>query len=131
MRTNLVADTLTMIRNACAVGKLHVDVIKSRINLDILEILKQEDYISNLKVLEAQMPKLIRVYLKYDSEGKSAIIGLKFISKPSLKKYVRYSRIPRVLNGLGSAILSTSKGILVDKQAREMKVGGEVLLFVW
>lgn len=131
MRTDLVADTLTMIRNAAAAKKENVDVIKSKLNVSILEILQREGYISNLKTLESQMPKLIRVYLRYDSQGKSVITGLKRISKPSLKKYVKWDRIPKVLNGLGLAIVSTSKGILTDEQARSAKAGGEVLLYIW
>lgn len=131
MRTDLIADVLTMIRNAAAVKKENVDVIKSKQGLSILEILQREGYISNLKTLDSQMPKLIRVYLKYDSEGKSAISGLRRISKSSLRKYVSFRRIPKVLNGLGLAILTTSRGIVTDLQAREMKIGGEVILYVW
>lgn len=131
MRTDLIADTLTMIRNAAAAKKEHVDVIKSKLNVSILEILQREGYISNLKTLDSQMPKLIRVYLRYDSQGSSVISGLKRISKPSLKRYVKWDKIPKVLNGLGLAIVSTSKGILTDEQARSAKAGGEVLLYIW
>ena len=131
MRTDLVADTLTRIRNACAVKAEKADVIKTKLNLAILEILKREDYISNLKVLESQMPKLIRVYLKYDSSGKSAISGLKRISRSGLRRYVGCKKIPRVLNGLGLAILTTAKGVITNKEARKAGVGGEILAFVW
>jgi len=131
MRTDLVADSLTMIRNGCRAKKDSVDIIKSNFNMVILELLKKEGYISNLKVLETQMPKRIRVYLKYDSQGESVILGLKRISRPGLKRYVGAKKIPRVLRGLGTAIISTSKGILSDKEAREKKAGGEVVLFVW
>ncbi|MBU2541878.1 MAG: 30S ribosomal protein S8 [Candidatus Omnitrophica bacterium] len=131
MRTDLVADTLTVIRNAYMIKKETVDVIKNNLILSILEILKRENYISNLKVLEGQTPKLIRVYLKYDSEGKSAIIGLERVSKSSLRRYVHAKRIPKVLNGLGLAILTTSKGVVTNKEAREMKIGGEIILSVW
>ena len=131
MRTDLVADTLTMIRNAAAAKKESVDVINSKMNLAILQILQNEGYISNLKTLDSQMPKLVRVYLRYDSQGKSIITGLKRISKPGLKKYVKADRMPKVLNGLGLAIISTSKGILTNEKAREDKIGGEVLLYVW
>ncbi len=131
MRTDLVADTLTMIRNAAAAKKESVDVINSKMNLAILEILQNEGYISNLKTLDSQMPKLVRVYLRYDSQGKSVITGLKRVSKPGLKKYVKADRMPKVLNGLGLAIISTSKGIITNEKAREVKLGGEVLLYVW
>lgn len=131
MRTDLVADTLTMIRNAAAAKKESVDVINSKMNLAILEILQNEGYISNLKTLDGQMPKLVRVYLRYDSQGKSVITGLKRVSKPGLKKYVKADRMPKVLNGLGLAIISTSRGIVTNEKAREDKIGGEVLLYVW
>ncbi|MEW6008917.1 MAG: 30S ribosomal protein S8 [Candidatus Omnitrophota bacterium] len=131
MRTDLISDTFTVIRNASIVNKESVDVIKSKTVLAILEILKREGYIRNLKVLDTQNPKLIRVYLEYSSEGKPAISGLHRISKSSLRTYVNSKRIPKVLNGLGLAIISTSKGLLTDKQAREMKIGGEVIGFVW
>ncbi len=131
MRTDLVADTLTVIRNAYMVKKETADVIKSKLALAILDILKREGYISNFKVLDSQSPKLIRVYLKYDAEGKSAIIGLERISKPSLKKYVHAKRIPKVLNGLGLAIISTSQGVLTNKEAKEKKIGGEFIVAVW
>lgn len=131
MRTDLVADTLTMIRNAAAAKKESVDVINSKMNLAILEILQNEGYISNLKTLDSQMPKLVRVYLRYDSQGKPVITGLKRVSKPGLKKYVKADRMPKVLNGLGLAIISTSRGIITNEKAREDKIGGEVLLYVW
>ncbi len=131
MRTDLIADTFTVIRNASRVNKESVDVIKSKLVLEILEILKREGYIRNLKTLDTQNPKLIRVYLEYSPEGKPAISGLRRISKSSLRIYVSCKRIPKVLNGLGLAIISTSKGLVTDKQAREMKIGGEVLGYVW
>jgi small subunit ribosomal protein S8 len=131
MRTDLIADSLTVIRNASMVRKEKADIIKSKFNLALLEILQREGYIANFKVLDTQVPKLIRVYLKYDSQGKSAISGLQRISRPGLKRYCSATRIPKVLNGLGLAILSTSKGILTDTQARAQKAGGELLVFVW
>jgi small subunit ribosomal protein S8 len=131
MRTDLISDTLTMIRNASRVRKENTDVPKSKLNLAILEILKREGYISNLKVLDSQKLKLIRVYLSYDNQGKPAISGLKRISKPGLRRYVGKDKIPHVLNGLGIAIISTSRGIVSDKEARQLNTGGEVLLYAW
>lgn len=131
MRTDLIADTLTLIRNACMAHKEKVDIFNSKFNLVLLEILQREGYITNFKVLETQTPKLVRVYLKYDAQGKSVISGLERISRPGLKTYVAASKIPKVLNGLGLAILSTSKGILTDSEARTQKAGGELMAFVW
>lgn len=131
MRTDLVADALTIVRNGLAVKKESVDIIKSKLNLAIIEILKREDYLANFKILETHMPKLIRVYLKYDYQGNPAISGLKRISKSSLRRYVGWRKMPRVLNGLGLAIVSTPKGVISNIEAKKEKVGGEVLAFVW
>ena len=127
-KTDPVADFLTHIRNATRAKKEHVDVLRSKMNNEILEIMKREGYISDFKPLEAS--RKVRVYLKYSS-NRSVIKNLKKVSKPGLRVYTAYSKIPSVLRGLGVAIISTSKGIMTNKEARELKVGGEILCYIW
>ncbi|MBS5037566.1 MAG: 30S ribosomal protein S8 [Fusobacterium sp.] len=128
--TDPIADMLTRIRNANAVMHEKVDVPYSNLKLTIAKILKDEGYIANYKVITDGNVKNIRVYLKY--AGKERVIkGLKRISKPGRRVYAPVDELPRVLSGLGIAIVSTSKGIVTDRVARQENVGGEILAFVW
>ena len=128
--TDPIADMLTRIRNANAVMHEKVDIPHSTLKDKIAEILKEEGYIANYKVVTDGNKKSIRVYLKYD--GKDRIIkGIKRISKPGRRVYSSVEEMPRVLSGLGIAIVSTSKGIVTDRVARRENVGGEILAFVW
>lgn len=129
--TDPIADMLTRVRNANAVMHEKVDIPHSKMKERIVEILKEQGYISNFKIVTDEgNKKNIRVYLKY--AGKERVIkGLKRISKPGRRVYSSVDDMPRVLSGLGIAIVSTSKGIVTDKVARAEKVGGEVLAFVW
>ena len=128
--TDPIADMLTRIRNANAVMHEKVDVPHSNLKDRLAEILKEEGYIANYKVVTDGNKKNIRVYLKYD--GKERVIkGIKRISKPGRRVYSSVEHMPRVLSGLGIAIVSTSKGIVTDRVARRENVGGEILAFVW
>lgn len=128
--TDPIADMLTRIRNANAVMHEKVDVPHSTLKERLAEILKEEGYIANYKVVTDGNKKSIRVYLKYD--GKDRVIkGIKRISKPGRRVYSSVEDMPRVLSGLGIAIVSTSKGIVTDRVARRENVGGEILAFVW
>ena len=128
--TDPIADMLTRIRNANAVMHEKVDVPHSTLKEKLADILKEEGYIANYKVVTDGNKKSIRVYLKYD--GKDRVIkGIKRISKPGRRVYSSVEDMPRVLSGLGIAIVSTSKGIVTDKVARRENVGGEILAFVW
>ena len=128
--TDPIADMLTRIRNANAVMHEKVDVPHSNLKDRLAEILKEEGYIANYKVVTDGNKKNIRVYLKYD--GKERVIkGIKRISKPGRRVYSSVEETPRVLSGLGIAIVSTSKGIVTDRVARRENVGGEILAFVW
>lgn len=128
--TDPIADMLTRVRNANAVMHEKVDVPHSKMKERIAEILKEQGYISNFKIVTEGNNKNIRIYLKYT--GKERVIkGIKRISKPGRRVYSSVEDMPRVLSGLGIAIVSTSKGIITDKVARAEKVGGEILAFVW
>ena len=128
--TDPIADMLTRIRNANAVMHEKVDVPHSNLKDRLAEILKEEGYIANYKVVTDGNKKNIRVYLKYD--GKERVIkGIKRISKPGRRVYSSVEDMPRVLSGLGIAIVSTSKGIVTDRVARRENVGGEILAFIW
>lgn len=129
-RTDLIADTLTMIRNAIMAKKENVDIPASKSMSSILDILKTENYIDNFKLIEDKKQGLLRVYLKYLS-GKSAIKSIKRISRPGLRVYVKKDKIPNVLRGHGLAIVSTSKGIVTNKKAKELGLGGEVIAYIW
>jgi len=131
MSTNyLIADVFTIIRNATMAKKDSVDVPASNFVQRVLEILKKENYIENYKRIEDKKQGLIRISLK-SVAGKPAIRNIKCISKPGLRVYVRREDIPQVLRGRGIAIVSTSKGIVTDKEARELGVGGEVVAYIW
>ena len=129
-RTDLIADTFTMIRNAIMAHKDSLDVPASKVLRSILEILKTEGYIDNYKAIEDKKQGILRIYLKYVA-GKSAIMIIKRISRPGLRKHVTADNIPNVLRGRGLAILSTSSGIISGKTAREKNLGGEVIGYVW
>lgn len=128
--TDPIADMLTKIRNASRAGHESVDVLASNLKKEIIKILKNEGYIKDFKYLKTDSKGIIRVFLKYKNR-QPVITGLKRISKPGLRIYVTKDNIPKVLGGLGVAILSTSKGVLTDKGSREANVGGEVLCYVW
>jgi small subunit ribosomal protein S8 len=129
-RTDLIADSFTIIRNAIMAKKENVDIPASNTIKAILEVLKQENYIDNFKAIEDNKQGILRVYLKY-LFGKSAIKSIKRISKSSLRLYVKADKVPLVLRGKGLAIMSTSKGIVTDKKARELGQGGEIIGYVW
>ena len=132
MTSDPIADMLTRIRNANTAKHDTVDVPMSKMKLAIAEILLNEGYIAKYDIIEDGSFKTIRVTLKYGADKNEKIItGLKRISKPGLRVYVGKNEIPRVLGGLGTAILSTNQGVITDKEARKLQVGGEVLAFVW
>lgn len=129
--TDPVADMLTRIRNAGAVYHDKVDVPTSKLKLDIARILKEEGFIKDYQLVTENNLPMIRIFLKYGEKKKPVIAGLKRISKPGLRVYAGANEIPKVLGGLGTAIISTSKGVMTDKEARKLSVGGEVLCFIW
>lgn len=129
--TDPIADMLTRIRNALTAKHETVSVPASKEKASILNILVEEGYIKEAKLVEEGAFKNIVITLKYDDNGDSVIQGLRRISKPGLRVYAEKDKLPKVINGLGIAIISTNKGILTDKQARNANVGGEVLAFVW
>ncbi|RLB71701.1 MAG: 30S ribosomal protein S8 [Deltaproteobacteria bacterium] len=129
---DLIADMLTRIRNAQMAKHEKVDVVLSKTNQSITDILKEEGYIKNYKVIKDDAAHgILRLYLKYDDQGKPVISGLKRESKPGLRKYVGADAIPVVLNGLGITILSTSKGVITGEEAKRLNVGGEYLCSIW
>ncbi len=129
--TDFVADFLTVVRNAAKAKKDKVTAPSSKMTAKIAEILKEEGFVDNVKTFAEGKKNFIRVHLKYIKGKQPAIQGLKRISKPGRRVYVPSGKIPRVQGGLGIAIVSTSKGILTDKQARQQKAGGELLCSVW
>ncbi|WP_413526284.1 30S ribosomal protein S8 [Latilactobacillus curvatus] len=129
--TDPIADYLTRIRNANMVHHESLEVPASRIKKEISEILKREGFIRDYEVIEDDKQGIIRVFLKYGKNNERVISGLKRISKPGLRNYVKANDVPKVLNGLGIAIISTSNGVVTDKEAREKAAGGEVLAYVW
>ena len=129
--TDPIADMLTRIRNANTVKHETVDVPASNIKKEIARILLEEGFVKGYDVIEDGKQGIIRLQLKYGIEGERVISGLKRISKPGMRVYSSKDEIPKVLNGLGVAIMSTSKGILTDKEARNADVGGEVICYVW
>lgn len=130
MTTDPVADYLTRVRNALGAKHEVVDIPASKEKVEISRILKEEGFIRDYHVSEGDKPA-ITVVLKYGADNKKVITGLRRISKPGMRVYAKVDSIPRVLNGLGIAILSTSEGLLTDKQARQKHIGGEVLAYVW
>ena len=128
--TDPIADMLTRIRNANQAKHQSVTMPASRLKLEILNVLKNEGYISEYEKVEDGKQGVIKVTLKYNNKER-VIQGLKKISKPGLRVYAKSSELPKVLNGLGVAIISTSNGIMTDREARQKKLGGEVIAFVW
>ena len=131
--TDPIADYLTRLRNAISAGHRVVEIPSSRLKQEITKVLFDKGYILNYKFEDVdECRAIIKVALKYDLAQKtSAIKALKRVSRPGLRRYVGYRDLPRVLNGLGIAILSTSKGVMTDKEARDLKVGGEVLCYIY
>ena len=129
--TDPIADMLTRIRNANVVKHETVDVPASNMKKELARILLEEGFIRGYDVIEEGKQGIIRIQLKYGQTGERVISGLKRISKPGMRVYADKHEVPRVLNGLGISIISTSKGILTDKQARKENVGGEVICYVW
>ena len=129
--TDPIADMLTRIRNANSAKHKTVDVPASKMKTAIAEILFREGYIKSFEVISYENQGIIRITLKYDEKGTRVIDGIKRISKPGLRVYAGKEELPKVLNGLGIAIISTSKGLKTDKEAREAGMGGEVLAYVW
>jgi len=122
---------LTRIRNALQAEKTDVLVPASKLKIEIARILRKEGYINDFQYIEDGKQGILKLFLKYTPEGEPVISGLKRVSKPGGRVYVPKDRIPRVLNGLGIAILSTSKGVLTDREARRLGVGGELLCYIW
>lgn len=131
MLTDPIADMLTRIRNANHMRHEAVDIPASNMKIRIAEILKEEGFIDSFEVLDDCVQKTIRIALKYMNKKERVISGIKRISKPGLRIYVNANELPKVLGGLGIAIISTSKGVMVDREARKRRVGGEVICYVW
>ncbi|OQX86157.1 MAG: 30S ribosomal protein S8 [Candidatus Latescibacteria bacterium 4484_7] len=131
MMTDPIADMLTRMRNAIRVKKSYVDIPASKMKAQIARILLERGYVKNVKYIEEEVQGKLRVYLKYGENNESAIEGLKRISLPSRRVYVDKKSIPRVMGGYGTAIISTSRGIMTDKECRELGLGGEVICHVW
>ena len=129
--TDPIADMLTRIRNANSAKHKTVDVPSSKMKTAIAEILFKEGYIKSFEIINDENQGIIRITLKYDEKGTRVIDGIKRISKPGLRIYANKEELPRVLNGLGTAIISTSQGLKTDKEAREAGIGGEVLAYIW
>ena len=128
--TDSIADYLTRIRNAVKARKKFVEMPSSKMKEGISKLLKETNFITDYEVIEDNKQNILKIYLQY-IDGVSSIQGLKRISTPGLRQYVSSNSIPRVLNGLGIAVISTSNGLLTDKQAREKGVGGEVICHIW
>jgi small subunit ribosomal protein S8 len=126
-----IADMLTRIRNAGKAKFNSIDIPGSKLKTELAKVLKDEGFIRNYKFIKDNKQGILRVYLKYDEEQSNTIIGLERVSKPSRRFYVKSKDIKQVLNGMGIAILSTSKGIMTDKQARSDNLGGEILCNIW
>ncbi|SEO75970.1 SSU ribosomal protein S8P [Amphibacillus marinus] len=129
--TDPIADMLTRIRNANMVRHEKLELPASTVKKEIADILKREGFVRDYEFVEDNKQGVLRIFLKYGVNEERVITGLKRISKPGLRVYAKAGELPRVLNGLGIAIVSTSKGILSDKEAREQAIGGEVLAYVW
>jgi small subunit ribosomal protein S8 len=129
--TDPIADMLTVIRNASRAKKTVVEVKGSRLAESIVELFKKNEFISNYKVIKDTKQGVVRIYLKYMKSGSPAILGVKRISKPGLRIYKKADELPKVYGGLGMAVISTSKGLMADNEAREKKLGGEVICTIW
>ena len=126
-----IADLLTSIRNACKAKHKKVDVPASRTKAEIVRVLLREKYINNYKSIDDKKRGLLRIYLKYDQKERPVIQGIERMSKPGRRLYIRHHEIPKVQGGLGTALVSTSSGIMTDQEAREEGLGGEYLCRVW
>ena len=131
MVTDPVADMLARIRNGSLAEHEKVDIPASKLKVRLAEILKEEGFIKNFRLIEDKRQGVLRVYLKYGPGQERVISGLRRVSKPGRRRYVGADRIPSVLGGMGVAILSTPRGVLTDRESRKAKVGGEVLCYVW
>ena len=129
--SDVIADMLTRVRNANDAKHATVDIPASNMKKAIADILVEEGYVKSYQVIEDGKQGVIRITLKYTAGKQKVIRGIRRVSKPGLRVYAGYEDMPKVMNGLGIAIVSTSKGIMTDKQARALKIGGEVLAFVW
>lgn len=129
--TDPIADMFTRIRNACKARHARVEVPASKVKSEIARILLEQKFINNYVVIEDHKQGMLRIFLKYDRMGDPIITTLRRVSKPGRRVYVDAKHIPRVLNGLGVAILTTPKGIITDKEARQLHTGGEVVCHVW
>lgn len=129
--TDPIADMLTRIRNANMVRHEKLEVPASNLKKEIAEILKREGFIRDVEYVEDSKQGIIRIFLKYGQNDERVITGLKRISKPGLRVYAKTNEVPKVLNGLGIALVSTSNGLLTDKEARAKQVGGEIVAYVW
>ena len=129
--TDPIADFLTRIRNANMAKHESVEAPASKIKRDIAEILKNEGFVRDVEYIDDDKQGIIRVFLKYGKGNERVISGIRRISKPGLRSYVKADAVPKVLNGLGIAIISTSEGVVTDKVARAKKIGGEVIAYVW
>ncbi len=129
--TDPIADMLTRIRNANTVRHEKLELPASKMKKEVAEILKREGFVRDVEYIEDNKQGIIRIFLKYGSNNERVISGLKRISKPGLRVYAKSTEVPRVLGGLGIAIVSTSNGILTDKEARQQQIGGEILAYVW
>lgn len=126
-----ISNMLTSVRNAVNTRKETVDVPASKLLEKILGILKTDGYIADVRLLKDSKQGTLKIYLKYATNKKAAIMGLKRISKPGLRVYATGDKVPKVLNGLGTAVISTSKGVITDREARKLNVGGEVICYIW
>ena len=129
--TDPIADALTILRNASKTKKDVAELRNSKLTEEILKILKKESFIINYKLIKDTKQGILRVYLKYDKDGTPAMLGIKRISKPGLRIYKKTDCLPKVYGGLGVAIISTSKGLMTDNEARGTKVGGEIICYAW
>ena len=129
--TDPIAHMLTKIRNAIIAKKTAVEIPSSKVKTRIAEILKEEGYIQDYELVPDNKQGILKLYLKYDDAAGSVIANLQRVSKPSRRVYVAKDAIPSVLNGMGVAIISTSKGVMTDRAARQAKIGGEVICYVW
>jgi len=131
MMTDPIADMLTRVRNAFRIGMEHVDVPASKIKAEIAKVLLSSGYIKDIKYYDDGLQGILRIYLKYMNDSKSVIAKIERVSLPSRRVYVSKDNIPRVMGGLGTAIISTSKGVMTDKKCRAQGIGGEVLCQLW
>ena len=129
--TDSIADMLTIVRNGSRARMPVVEVRGSNMSGEILTIFKKNEFIANLKLIKDNKQGVLRVYLKYYRDGSPSILGIKRISKPGLRVYKKTDELPKVYGGLGLAVISTSKGLMTDTQARQEKLGGEVVCYIW